>query len=705
MHRDPSVLPHDPSGTVCRKRQSLWWWILYVDTYFSINLGRPLGISAQGDCRPVEPLIQDCITSSNFTTILAKFTIICRQILATGNLSNAKIEHFTKLLLEFLFCLPESLQFSPQWLESQDTTPAWPISVQGIFFCMQVNTYVVLLNREWQDQKEKPTVASCLSSQATNVEIVGSTTPVQIQPPVAYSRVISSCRAILQAYLYLHKSASKALANWSINQSAYNAALILVTHMAETKDCDHDFQIMEDVYVSFEALANRDHQLGRPAGLADKMRESLRPYLTGEASDDGGAFFDPVKTEGVMSAYGMTLTDDLGFLDHVSSTGEYSFFEEKMPGIEGSADLIMTPQSQEQARRLSPSKNDKEVSSIQDREPISCQTAGKEVQSRPGDQKRAEKRHRDATRDESTPQVGRSKRQKHRNQKRASHLPKPVPGPAPTKTQKTSKHRSSSSGYGSKSTTKHSSTHNKPPKPTSQVSTEKRITNIFTMTPPEPPTPNINPTVDASTIAALTKKKSNPPNPPPPNRQLPATTRTPQSVCDLDLSTPYLPTAPTTNAPPTAATDYATAYDYFSVPTLSQNQSNDGCAVLAQDFAPQSNTFIESQIPPPPQQAAFNPTMLHGTDGIVSSLPTSLYPIGNTVPFISPTTTAPSTFFPAPAALAPISSTQSGASDEAEQWHRHQLLLHQMQQIQQQEQRQAWSVPTTTTSSSSSRGW
>ena len=686
MHRDPSVLPHKPSERICRKRQSLWWWILYVDTCFSIALGRPLGISAQGDCRPVDPLIQDSTVPLSMSTIFAKFTILYRQILTVDHLSNSKIDHFTKLLLEYLFSLPTSLQFSPQWLESHDVVPSSPTSVQAIFICMQVNTYLVLLNRQWQHQKQEPAVASCRSKRR----------------PVAYSRVISSCRAILQAYLYLNQSASKAPANWSINQSAYNAALILATHLVETDDSDRDFEIMRDVYVIFEALADRDHQYGRPAGLAEKMRKSLRPYLTGQTSDNGTAISDSIKREEVLSEYGMILAEDPGLLDHISSNGGYGILDQQMADIDGSGDLIITPQSQQQARKISPLKNQDGISPKQPEEAVSCQTASKDRQTRSEDQKTAKKRKRDVVRDEPTSQVGGSKRHKHRDQKKPLKPSHPIPSPPPAKMRKTSKHISNSSSRKSKPTTKYSTTHKELANTLSQASTEKKVANVLAMTPPEP-SKNTATTVDTSTGAAVMTNKDINPSHTPPNRQLPNTTRTtPHSFCEPDPTT-YLPTAPTTNATTTAA-EFAAAYDYFSVPIPipGQLQSDDDCtAVLTRDFAPESHLLLGTPISAPQQQQqAFNPTILHGIDGIMQLqqqqhlLTTHLYPIASTTTGVPP----PSAFFPdpPPALAVPMSSTP----DVSGQWHQqHQqqqrdqeFLLQQFHHHHHHQQQRGWSA-------------
>ena len=324
-------LPHKPPDRLCRKRQSIWWWILYLDTCFSITLGRPVGVSAIGDCPPVESLTLD---SSEMFAVFARFTLLCRQILATEDLSNPNIDHFTELLLEFLFSLPPSLHFSPEWLASSSRRPDWPINVQAIAICIQVNTYLVLLNRQWQHEKSKSVVIPgrrLLHASPGARELDSSRNDGH---SVAYFRVITSCRAILQAFNYLKQFAPEALSNLSIAQAAYNAALILAIHMAETKEYEQDTMILRDTYMTFEAMADRDHQFGRPAGLPEKIRQSLRSFLTGNHGDDaGGSGSGNILKEQILGGFGMTLAEDPGLLDHVPTAGEFCPLDWKMADV------------------------------------------------------------------------------------------------------------------------------------------------------------------------------------------------------------------------------------------------------------------------------------------------------------------------------------------------------------------------------------
>lgn len=118
MHRNPLVLLPMPTLRECEWRQRLWWWLLWMDQHYSTMFARPLGISGSGDCPAPTP------TTSNPTELrlgefVSHFTVITRQVLAAGDISNeAMVDELTQRLSRSWTVMPEALQFDKDWLLS-----------------------------------------------------------------------------------------------------------------------------------------------------------------------------------------------------------------------------------------------------------------------------------------------------------------------------------------------------------------------------------------------------------------------------------------------------------------------------------------------------------------------------------------------------------------------------------------------------------
>lgn len=129
LHRNPRCLDPTPPLRECTVRQTLWWWMLYMDQHYSVTLGRPLGISGFGDCPPPEPLTTNP-TLLRLDEFFHQFTILARQILASDGLMNPlRIDEYTDKLVTLWDTMPETLQFNESWVRNSTQLPDWPLDV------------------------------------------------------------------------------------------------------------------------------------------------------------------------------------------------------------------------------------------------------------------------------------------------------------------------------------------------------------------------------------------------------------------------------------------------------------------------------------------------------------------------------------------------------------------------------------------------
>jgi hypothetical protein len=101
-----------------------------MDQDYSMTLGRPLGVSAMGDCPPPHELTTDARVL-RFGSFVHQFTILARQILSSERLSIRKIDEFTDALWKLLETMPEMLQFNETWLKAERELPEWPLSAMA----------------------------------------------------------------------------------------------------------------------------------------------------------------------------------------------------------------------------------------------------------------------------------------------------------------------------------------------------------------------------------------------------------------------------------------------------------------------------------------------------------------------------------------------------------------------------------------------
>ena len=286
VHRDPNRLsPPAPSEQVA-VRKSLWWWMLHLDQQYSMTLGRPLGISSLGDCPAPEPLILDPVIQS-LSNYINQFTVLARQILSAGYLNNDQIDKFTDQLVTLKGTLPQLIQFDQSWLNKDKPTPPWPLNAQAAVYHGKTHNFLLLLNRQ-------------------RIENVQDTNSALFRPetegvPVARGRerVLQSSRALLHAFEFFHSRLQAALICWTMGQQAFNAAMILVLSMFETKD-PQDLHIVQLAMTTFQEMSRLGvHRLAGPA--LEKLSSLIREFHAGDAAK-----------EKVMGHQGMFLLEDQG---------------------------------------------------------------------------------------------------------------------------------------------------------------------------------------------------------------------------------------------------------------------------------------------------------------------------------------------------------------------------------------------------------
>ncbi|KAF2678841.1 hypothetical protein K458DRAFT_394485 [Lentithecium fluviatile CBS 122367] len=347
LHRDHKYLdPAPPTQRECSIRQTLWWWMLHMDQEYSMTLGRPLGISGRGDCRPPLELTTNP-TMLRFGEFVNQFTLLARQILSSDCLTNARIDEFTDFLKGLLDTMPEMLQFDESWLDERKEIPEWPLGAMAAVFYCKTHTYLILLNRQ---RSEKQT-AQPYSHQASPVAKTASSyfhpanpaAPCQSSPasPKASLRgralVLSSSEDLLTVFLFFHARVPAALICWTMGQQAFNSCMILLLDAMEMGDLSRIGKV-EKAYVVFLQLQNNGvhelatlaveriswglAELGRmknQAGAGGRMQPvvSARHGLPGRDSDIQGAAKSEAMQTGVMhdtvmGNTGMLLLEDPG---------------------------------------------------------------------------------------------------------------------------------------------------------------------------------------------------------------------------------------------------------------------------------------------------------------------------------------------------------------------------------------------------------
>lgn len=278
-----------------------------MDQYYSMTLGRPLGISGIGDCPPANPMGTNP-TMHRLEDYINNFTILTRQILSSDDLTNNKIDDFTDRLLQLHETLPTTIHFDGTWLDPKKDIPEWPLEVHAAIIFSKIHNYLIILNRKRQEN-------SCRSSgDGPRNTIINQSTAEERRSHRGYARVISSCRETLLAFEYISIRVRAGLMCWILGQQAFNAGMILSMNMWETGDFG-DFDIVNRAYETFVEMREKGvHDL---AGLAAaQLGELLK--------------FNHQPTEKIMGHSGMILLEDPGLQGFLP--GNYEPFSFRMAG-------------------------------------------------------------------------------------------------------------------------------------------------------------------------------------------------------------------------------------------------------------------------------------------------------------------------------------------------------------------------------------
>ena len=270
-------------------RKNLWWWMLHLDQQYSITLGRPLGISSIGDCPTPEPLVADPVIQS-LSNYVSQFTLLARQILSAGYLNNTQIDKYTDQLVCLKATLPQAIQFDQTWLNMEKPLPPWPLDAQAAVFHGKTHNMILLLNQQRvEDPLEANPAEPFLKREADETHLVAR----------GRERVLHSCRALLHAFEFFHSRVRAAMICWTVSQQAFNAAMILVLSMFETKD-PQDLHIVQLAMSTFHEMSRLGvHKLAGPA--LEKLSNLMREFQAGEGAK-----------EKVMGNNGMFLLEDPG---------------------------------------------------------------------------------------------------------------------------------------------------------------------------------------------------------------------------------------------------------------------------------------------------------------------------------------------------------------------------------------------------------
>jgi len=263
--------------------------MLHIDQQYSMALGRPLAISSIGDCPLPESVVPDPVTQSIFNFI-SQYTLLSRQILSAGQLSNDKIDKYTDDLLMLQRTLPPGLQLDITWLNKNKPLAGWPLDVQAGMLHAKTHNLLILLNRGRTERIRR-------NSEGTQISlgVISPATDINgIQR--GRKRVLESCRALLCAFEFLHTRLRAAMIHWAIGQMAFNASMVLTLAMLETGETQ-DLLNVQHAYSTFLEM----NKLGihKLAGVAVERLGTLMKEFRSEDSAN----------ETVMGQQGMMLLE------------------------------------------------------------------------------------------------------------------------------------------------------------------------------------------------------------------------------------------------------------------------------------------------------------------------------------------------------------------------------------------------------------
>ena len=261
-----------------------------MDQQYSMTLGRPLGISSMGDCPTPEPSIPNAniVSLSNYQS---HFSLLARQILSAGSLSDTQIDKYSDDLLSLHSTLTGPMQFDATWLNEGKPLPAWPLDAQASLLHAETHNLLILLNRQ-RTEKEKD------RRESTSHRFVRVNSNAN-HLPRGRERVLQSCRALLMGFEFVKTRCEAALMCWTIGQMAFNAAMLLTLSMLETGETN-DLLPVQHVYSTFLDM----NKLGihKLAGAAvDRLGTLMKEFRSEDSAN-----------QSVMGQQGMMLLEDPG---------------------------------------------------------------------------------------------------------------------------------------------------------------------------------------------------------------------------------------------------------------------------------------------------------------------------------------------------------------------------------------------------------
>lgn len=265
-----------------------------MDQHYSMALGRPLAISSIGDCPAPESMSPDPYVQS-VSNYISQFTILGRQILSVGYLSNDQIDRFSDELLLLKQTLPSAVSFDETWLNKDKNVAGWPLDAQAAMLHAKTHNFLIFLNRQRLENNRPDSTIEPVTHRSN---LGSASDPKQILR--GRDRVLESCRALLAAFEFFHTRLRAAMMCWIMGQMAFNAATILTLSMLETNET-RDLGAVQHTYSTFIEM----NKLGIHK-LAGDAVERLGPLLKGLVSGDS------IKDK-VMGQHGMMLLEDNGF--------------------------------------------------------------------------------------------------------------------------------------------------------------------------------------------------------------------------------------------------------------------------------------------------------------------------------------------------------------------------------------------------------
>ena len=271
-----------------------------MDQQYSMTLGRPLGISSMGDCPSPEPTIPDAnaVSLSNY---MSHFSLLARQILSSGTLSNTQIDKYSDDLLSLHSTLTAPMQFDATWLNKGKPLPSWPLDAQASLLYAKTHNLLILLNRQRVEKDKDKDLRELTNNRFTRVSNNAN------HLPRGRERVLQSCRSLLIGFEFMKTRCEAALMCWTMGQMAFNAAMLLTLSMLETGETK-DLLPLQHVYSTFLDM----NKLGihKLAGAAvDRLGTLMKEFRSEDSAN-----------QTVMGQQGMMLLEDPGL--PVSSPSE-----------------------------------------------------------------------------------------------------------------------------------------------------------------------------------------------------------------------------------------------------------------------------------------------------------------------------------------------------------------------------------------------